>query len=173
MKLLRGELDEAEKLLKKAVDFARERNHQWYTVQAMRNLGRCYLAKGDIERAIEQARETIDFAGEIGNRHYANLAGLVLAESYLQQGDLEACENSLRVIEENDPNEDFFVLGNIQRIRGLAALEEKDEELAVHHFSRGLTIFEAAEDVYHTALMHYLTGAHLDARNATRARKHL
>src|SRR5213078_497997 len=68
---------------------------------------------------------------------------------------------------------DFFVLGNIQRIRGLLALEQDDEELAVHHFSRGLTIFEAAEDLYHTALMHYLVGANLDERNASRARRNL
>ena len=50
LKILRGELDEAEELLEKAVAFARERKHQWYTVQAMRNLARCYLAKGEIER---------------------------------------------------------------------------------------------------------------------------
>jgi DNA-binding NtrC family response regulator/tetratricopeptide (TPR) repeat protein len=173
MKILRGRLDEAEELLEQAVAFARERKHQWYTAQSMRNLARCYLAKGEIKRAIAKARKTIDFAEKIGNGHYANLAGLVLAEAYLQQGDIEACENSLRVIEANGPSEDFFVLGSIQRIRGLAALEDRDDELAVHHFSRALTIFEAAEDVYHTAIMHYLVGCHLDERYAARARKHL
>jgi hydrogenase-4 transcriptional activator len=173
MKILRGELDEAEKLLEQAVAFAEARKHQWYTVQSMRNLARCYLAKGEAARAVDKARETIAFADRIGNGHYAKLAGLVLAEAYLQQGDLEASDNSLRAIEGNEPTEDFFVLGNIQRIHGLAALKEDDDELAVHHFSRALTIFEAAEDVYHTALMHYLVGAHLDEHNVTRARKHL
>jgi hydrogenase-4 transcriptional activator len=173
LKILRGELVEAEKILKKALEFARERKHQWYTIQPMRSLARCYLAQGNIERAIETANETIDFAAEIGDKHYANMAGLVLAESFLEQGDVEACEGALSVIEDNDPNADFFVLGNIQRIRGLAALEERDDELAVHHFNRGLTIFETGEDIYHTGLMHYLTGSHLDERNAPRARKHL
>ena len=54
------------------------------------------------------------------------MAGLVLAESYLQQGDVDECEDSLLVIEESDPSSDFFVLGNIQRIRGLAALADGD-----------------------------------------------
>ena len=173
LKTLRGDLDEAEEMLLKAIAFARERKHQWYTIQPMRSLARCYLAQGNIEKAIAKARKTIDFAAEIGDKHYANMAGLVLAESYLQQGDVDACDEALRVIEENDPKADFFVLGNIQRIRGLAAVDDGDEELAVHHFSRGLTIFEAAEDIYHTALLHYHLGAHLDRRNAARARRHL
>ena len=173
LKILRGELDEAKEILKKAIVFARQRKHQWYTIQPMRNLARCYLAQGRITKAIAQANETISFSQEIGDKHYAQMAGLVLAESYLSRGGIEECENSLLVIEENDPTADFFVLGNIQRIRGLAALTEEDTELAIHHFSRALTIFETAEDIYHTGLLHHLIGANLDSRNAARARKHL
>ena len=173
LKLLKGELDEAETLLDKAVAFAVENKHSWYTVQSLRMLARCYLAQGRFKKAISKARETIDRSAEIGDKHYANMAGLVLAESYLSQGGIEECENSLLVIEENDPSADFFVLGNIQRIRGLAALAEEDTELAIHHFSRALTIFETAEDIYHTGLLHHLLGANLDTRNAARARRHL
>jgi len=173
LKILRNELDDAEKLLDKAVAFAEEHKHPWYTVQSMRNLARCYLAQGKFKKAIEKARATIDRSIEIGNKHYANMAGLVLAESYLSQGGIEECESSLQIIEDSDPSADFFVLGNIQRIRGLAALAEEDNELAVHHFSRGLTIFEAAEDLYHTGLLHHLLGTSLDPRNSARARRHL
>ncbi|HEX3101743.1 MAG TPA: sigma 54-interacting transcriptional regulator, partial [Pyrinomonadaceae bacterium] len=173
LNILRGNLDEAEEFLDKAVAFAKARKHQWYTVQSKRNLARCYLAQGQIKKAIDQAAKTIKFSSEIGDKHYANMAGLVLAESYVMQGATEQAEESLRVIEESDPSSDFFVLGNIQRIRGLAALEQNDEELAIHHFSRGLTIFEAAEDIYHTGLMHYLLGSHLDAHNRQRAERHL
>ncbi len=173
LKLLRGELDEAEDFLNKAVGVALGHKHAWYTIQPMRNLARLYLAQGRFKKAIEKSRETIDFAAEIGGKHYANMAGLVLAESYLSQGGIEECENSLRVIEDNDPSADFFVLGNIQRIRGLAALTDEDNELAIHHFSRSLTIFEAAEDLYHTGLLHYLLGVNLDEDHAERARKSL
>ncbi len=173
LKILHGDLDAAEKWLDKAVAFAEGHKHPWYTIQSMRNLARCYLAQGKFKKAIAKARETIDRSREIGDKHYANMSGLVLAESYLSQGGLEECENSLRVIEESDPSSDFFVLGNIQRIRGLAALTEEDHELAVHHFSRALTIFETAEDLYHAGLAQHLLGANLDPRNATRARRYL
>ncbi len=173
LKLLRGEMAEAEELLERAVAYARKHHSQWYTVQSMRNLARVSLAKGDIDKAIEQARETIDFAHEVGDKHYANMAGLVLAEGYLARGGPEQCENSLKIIEEADPSADFYVLGSIQRIRGLAALETGDVELAVHHFSRALTIFEAGQDLYHTGLMNRLLGEHLDTRHAARAKRHL
>ena len=173
LKILRGELEEARELLERAVAIAREKKREWYALQSMRNLARCYLAEGNIKKAIAKARETIQLSGEIGDKHYANMAGLVLAEGYLLQGSIEECEDSLRIIEETDPSADFFVLGNIQRIRGLAAIEDDDPELAIHHFSRGLTIFEAAEDAYHAALLHYLIGSNLDSSRSSRAIKHL
>jgi tetratricopeptide (TPR) repeat protein len=173
LKILREDLDEAESLLVQGLDLAREFKHPWYTVQAMRNLGRCYLAQGHFAKATAKASKTIALAQEIGDKHYAQMTGLVLAESYLHQGRLEDCEASLRTLEENDPSSDFFVLGNIQRIRGLSALTEEDVELAIHHFSRALTIFETAEDMYHTALTHDLLGTHLDSRNVGRAKRHL
>ena len=81
LKILRNELAEAEELLDTAVAFAEKHKHIWYTVQSMRNLARCYLARNEFEKAIAKARETIDMAVEIGDKHYANMAGLVLAES--------------------------------------------------------------------------------------------
>lgn len=173
LKILRGDLDEAERLLDLAMAYAGKQNHPWYTVQSMRNLARCYLAQGRVKKAGAKARETIEVCRSIGDKHYVNMAGLVLAESCLEQGLLEECDHALQVVEENDPSADFFVLGNIQRIRGLSALEEDDVELAIHHFSRALTIFETAEDLYHTGLIHYLLGTHLDPRSSTRSERHL
>ncbi|MBL8181720.1 MAG: sigma 54-interacting transcriptional regulator [Blastocatellia bacterium] len=171
--LLRSDFDKAEDLLERAVAFARERNHSWYTIQSMRNLARLQLARGRFDRAIELASETIGLSSEAGNKQYENMAALVLAESYLSQGGLEECEATLQSIEDTDLRTDFYVLGNIQRIRGLSALAEEDNELAIHHFSRALTIFEAAEDLYHTGLIHSLLGQNLDDRHVSRARKSL
>ncbi len=173
LKILRGKLEDAENYLEQAVAVARDRKREWYEAQAKRNLARCYLAQGAVEKAIVTARETIELSRQIGDKHYANMAGLVLAESYLRQGSANECENSLQVIEQSDPTSDFFVLGNIQRIRGLAALEDENNELAVHHFNRSLTIFEAAEDLYHTALSNLLIGENLAPDNGARAIRHL
>ena len=173
LKILRGDLGEARELLEQAIKFAKERKREWYELQALRNLARCVLAGGDAEKAGEIARTAIDLSAEIGDKHYANMAGLVLAESLMMQRRFGECENRLQIVEENDPTSDFFVLGNIQRIRGLAAAEEGDAELAVHHFNRSLTIFEAAGDIYHTALSNYLIGTNLPEEHGTRAIKHL
>ena len=173
LKILRGQLDDAEDFLEQAVSVARERKREWYEAQAMRNLARCYLAQGSVEKAIAKASETIALCEQIGDKHYAHMAGLVLAESYLLDANTEDCENALLTIEEGDPTSDFFVLGNIQRIRGLAALADENIELAIHHFNRSLTIFEAAEDIYHTGLVNLLLGENSPAENAGRAKRHL
>jgi hydrogenase-4 transcriptional activator len=173
LKMLRGETDEAEQLLLRGIDLAKKSKRGWYEIQSMRNLARCYLAQGRYNRAIETAEATIELSKKLGDKHFASMAALVLAESYFCQNDLERCEAALADIQATGLEEDFFVLGNIQRIRGLTALDEKDVELAIHHFSRGLTIFETAGDLYHTGLMHYLLGAHLEVRDATRAKQHL
>lgn len=172
LKIMRGDLVEANNFLEQAISIARERNREWYEVQAMRNLARCYLAAGRYEEAADKARETIELANRIGGKHYANMAGLVLAESYVMMDRPEECENYIQIIEESEAPSDFFVLGNVQRIRGLAAAETTDRELAIHHFNRSLTIFEAAGDLYHTALSNYLIGAHLPPDQSARALKH-
>lgn len=173
LKILRGELDEAQDLLERSVALAEERKKEWYLIQSLRNLARCFLLQGKLAEAKEKARETIEICKKIGERQIANMASLVLAEVYLEENKQSECERELAKIEETDPSSDFFVLGNIQRIRGLLVLENDDEELAVHHFSRALTIFEAAEDVYHTALAHYLIGKTIFETQPDRAGKHL
>ena len=173
LKLLRGELEEAETLLEQGVEFARERKKEWYAVHAMRNLARCLLAQGKTGEAIEKARETIEICKNTSDKQTINTAGLVLAEGCLLTGDLTEYELQLQTIEESSPSSDFFVLGSVQRIRGLAALRDGDKQLAVHHFSRSLTIFEAADDLYQMALAHYLLGTNLAERQSERAVKDL
>jgi hydrogenase-4 transcriptional activator len=173
LKILRGELTEARELLEESIALARERKKEWYVIQSLRNLARCFLLQGKLDEAREKALETVKICKEIGESQIANMARLVLAEVYLKKNKLPECECELDIIEETDPSSDFFVLGNIQRIRGLLALDEADEELAVYHFSRSLTIFEAAEDIYHTALIHCLIGQTIREKQPDRARKHL
>ena len=173
LKILRGELPEAQKLLEQSVALAQERKKEWYVIQSLRNLARCLMLQGKLEEAKEKAQETIKICQRIGESQIANMARLVLAEVYLKKHKFTECERKLDEIEETDPSTDFFVLGNMQRIRGLLALEDDDDELAVYHFSRSLTIFEAAEDIYHTALSHSLIGKTLLEKQPDRAKKHL
>ena len=171
MRILQGELAEAEQNLKRAVDLAREKKREWYEVQAMRNLARCYLAQGRRDEAIAAARETIELSGRMGDKHHAKMARLILAEAELD--DPAACEDHLHEIEKEGADSDFALLGNAQRIRGLAALRDGDVQLALHHFNRSLTVFETADDVYHTALVHLLIGENLGDEDPPHAAGHL
>ena len=173
LKILRGQLDEAQQLLEEAVKIAVQGKREWYAAQSMRNLARCYLAQGKYRPAANKSRETIDLCAQIGDKHHSIMAGLVYAESCLMLGDDDECENYLQVIEEKDPTSDFFVLGNIQRIRGSAAMKAGDRELALHHYNRALTIFETADDVYHIGLANYLIGLALGKERVRPATKHL
>ncbi len=173
LKLLRGELKNAQKLLEQGVEVAIEHRKEWYAIQAMRNLARCFLAQGKLRQAEQKAHETLKICKKIGETQIANMANLVLAEVHLEENKLAECETELSLIEENETNSDFFVLGNIQRIRGLLALKVADEEIAVYHFSRCLTIFETAADLYHTALANFLIGQTLSRNSPEKAKKHL
>lgn len=173
LKLLRGELDESKDLLERGIKFAVERRKEWYAIHAMRNLARCFLAQGKISESVATAQETVDKCLNMGEKQTVNLARLVLAESLLENGDFIRYENVLETIEDSVLPTEFFILGGIQRIRGLAALKDDDKELGVHHFSRSLTIFESANDIYHTALAHYQIGVNLPFNQHARAVKHL
>ncbi len=173
LKLLRGEFEEAEKLLQEGVRFAVERKKEWYAIQAMRNLARCHLLAGKISAAAEKASETVELCKKIGEKQIINMARLVLAECFLEESDVEMCETVLTEIEDHDLSADFFILGNIQRIRGLTALKFHDKELALHHFNRSLTIFETADDFYHTALTNFLLGKTIGENDPKRATGHL
>ncbi len=173
LKLLRNELDEAQELLEQGIKIAEDRDKQWYAIQAMRTLARCFLAKGDYKKAIATAKETVRICSEMGDNQFSNMARLVLAEAYLRKGDRKRSEAELLEIEENDPESDLFVLGDIQRIRGLAAEVRGDIKTAAHHFNRSVTIFETAQDIYHTALARYHLGAVLAENQPKRASKHL
>ncbi|MBK9163535.1 MAG: sigma 54-interacting transcriptional regulator [Acidobacteria bacterium] len=173
MKILRGDLNEARSLLTQAVAAAREHKREWYEAQALRNLSRCLLAEGEYEKAAATARETIELSGRIGDKHYAKMAGLVLAEALLRLDRTAEFENAIAMVEASDPESDFFVFGNVQRIRGLESAKAGDPEMAVHHFNRSLTIFETAEDIYHIGDAHLLLAEHLPKDRSEQAMRHL
>ncbi|MDH3493660.1 MAG: sigma 54-interacting transcriptional regulator, partial [Acidobacteriota bacterium] len=173
LELLRGNIESAKKYVTKGIATARERKKDWYVVQAMRTLARCHLAAGEFEEAAETARKTISISEDMGESHYAAMARLVLAESLMETGRTKEFEREMTTIEDGDPSTDFFVLGNLQRIRGRAADKADDTETAVHHFSRALTIFESSDDLYHIALSHLLLGNSLSTTKMHKASKHL
>lgn len=150
LKMLRGELDEAKENFESTIEIATERKSKWYVVQGTQNLARCLLAQEKFSEAIAKAEEAIRLSQKGGQKHYEDLSRLTLTECYLKTNQFEKCREQLELFEANDKITDFFVLGSLQRIRGHLAVMTDDIDIAVHHLSRSVTMFETAEDLYHT-----------------------
>ena len=57
--MLRGDLDVAKDYLSRAVALATENGNKWYAGQALRTLGRCYLAVVDPAKALSKSEEAL------------------------------------------------------------------------------------------------------------------
>src|SRR6185437_12073980 len=96
--MLRGDLDQAKDYLTRAVALATENGNKWYAAQALRTLGRCYLATEDPSNALEKAREALSLAENIGDRQAICESRLIAAEAYLVTGDMEECSRELQSV---------------------------------------------------------------------------
>lgn len=158
LQMLRGELGAAEKLFEEAIDVAEERKRDFYRVQAMRNLSRCYVLQNRLDEARFKAEETLAICNLIKGRQVANMTLLVLAECDILDGRTGNALKHIEAIEATDPSSELFVLGMIQRLRGLIKFELDDYESGVYHLKRAITIFETSEDVYQIATAHFELG---------------
>ena len=84
LRRLRGELEEAQGLLERAVKLANENGNKWYAAQALRTLTRCRLAMGDAARALLTSEEALALAERMGDRQAICDASLLLAEAHLR-----------------------------------------------------------------------------------------
>lgn len=173
LELLRGKHQEAEELFIQAAALAEKNQNEAYKAQVLRNLARCYLAQEKPDEAVRKAQEAVFIGAKISEHQFNRLAELVLAESYLHKNRLREAEKILQTIEDTETETDFYTLGTVQRIRGLLALANYDESLAAHHFSRSLSFFETAEDLYHSALAKYEFGRTLGHSQPEKAQKYL
>jgi transcriptional regulator with GAF, ATPase, and Fis domain/Flp pilus assembly protein TadD len=160
LRMLRGELEDAQGLLERAVKLANENGNKWYAWQAARTLGHCLLATGDVERALNEGEGALALAEKIGDRQAVCESSLLLAEAHLRRGDTELCVELLRKVTElvEDSVSDLALAGEEQRLQGLLATHRENPRLAAHHFGRSVSIFELLGDRYRTARAHFDLG---------------
>jgi DNA-binding NtrC family response regulator/tetratricopeptide (TPR) repeat protein len=173
LKYLRGEFEAAQDYLDRAMIVATESKRDWYRIQILQNLARCYLAQEKIPAAVTMAQETVAFGEKIGEGQWASLANTILAETYIEAGELLKAESILQKLEEMDVSTDFAVSGEAQRARGLVALAQSKDDLAAHYFSRSLSIFETTGDVYRSARANYELGKAIAGTQTDKAVKSL
>ena len=151
--LLRGELPAAEQHLQRAVKLATNNGNKWYTGQALRTLGRCYLAMDQPARALAEGQQALALAERIGDRQAACDSHLLLTMAHLRGGELDAAHAQLREITDQigDTTADLPLTAEAQQLHGQLALARDDAALAAHHFGRSVSIFSILGDRYRTA----------------------
>ncbi len=175
LSLLRGDLEEARKYLDRAVALATDNGNKWYSGQALRTLGRCYLAMNDEASALEKGQQALALAKSIGDRQAICESRLILAEAHLLSNDLRACTEGLQKVtdEATDATPDLGITGEAQRLYGILAMVEGDATLATQHFARSVSIFEMLGDRYRGSRAHFELGRAYAAQYPERATEHL
>jgi len=173
--MLRGDLDEARDYLRRAVDLATENGNKWYAAQALRTLGRCYLAINDPGEALANATEALTLAENIGDRQAICESRLIRAEAHLLSRNLDACAKELqRVSEETtDSTTDLSFTGEAHRLQGMLAMFRSDAAAAAQHFGSSVSIFDMLGDRYRSARAHLELGRAYAETLPTRASEHL
>ncbi len=173
--LLRGNLDDAQSLLERAVTLSNANGNKWYAGQALRTLGRCLLALEDFEGAIEKGKKALELAEQIGDRQAVCESRLLVGEAYLMRGLVEESTAELRQVEENtsDSATDLGMSGEVQRLSGKLAMARANPAEAAQHFGRSASIFDMLGDRYRSARAHYELGCAYSQIQPLRASEHL
>ncbi len=175
LRMLRGDFEEARDYLDRAVALATEKGNKWYEGQALRTLGRCYVAMNQGARALATANKALELAERIGDRQAICESRLLLAEASLESEDKEECVAHLQRVAEQitDSPTDLLTAGEAQRLHGRLEMARGDAAMAAQHFGRSVSIFDLLGDRYRSARAHYELGRAYAIAQPERAAEHL
>ena len=173
--MLRGDLDPAKDYLSRAVALATENGNKWYAGQALRTLGRCYLAIIDPEKALSKAREALTLAETIGDRQAICESRLIAAEAHLLTRELNESARLLQQVsaDTTDSATDLGFTGEAHRLYGMLAMARSDASSAAQHFGSSVSIFDMLGDRYRSARAHLELGRAYASLMPDRAGEHL
>src|SRR5215217_6365123 len=173
--MLRGDMDTAKEYLMQAVALATENGNKWYAGQALRTLGRCYLAIGDPVNAMTKATQALALAEQIGDRQAICESRLIAAEAHLQTGDLDECGKELQQVSDQttDSATDLGFTGEAHRLNGMLNMARGDAAAAAQHFGSSVSIFDMLGDRYRAARAHLELGRAYATILPDRAGEHL
>src|SRR4030095_16949908 len=173
--MLRGELDAAEDYLSRAVALATENGNKWYAGQALRTLGRCYLALADPAKAFAKSREALTLAETIGDRPAICESRLIAAEANLLNREFDESARLLHQgnADTTDSATDLGFTGEAHRLQGMLAMARSDASSAAQHFGSSVSIFDMLGDRYRSARAHLELGRAYTRFMPARAGEHL
>jgi len=175
LRMLRGDLNEARNYLDRAVALAKENGNRWYEAQALRTLGRCFLAMKQSTDALATIQNALEIAEKIGDRQAICESILLLAQAHLDCGNPSECSSNLEKLAVliTDSPADLLLAGEAQRTHGLIEMARSEADLAAQHFGRSVSIFDLLGDRYRAARAHYELGRAYAISQPDRAAEHL
>ena len=173
--MLRGDLDDAQDYLERAMALAVENGNKWYRCQTLRTLTRYLIATKATTEALDTAHQSLGLAEDIGDRQAICESRLLLAEALLEAGDCVGCGNNLQRLAEliTDTTADLLVAGEAQRVHGRLEMALAEPAKAAQHFGRSVSIFDLLGDRYRSARAHYELGRAYIITQPERAEEHL
>lgn len=175
LRLLRGDLEESQQLLERAVAIATENGNKFYLGQVLCTLGRCYIAMNNALGALAQGEQALANAERVGDHQIICESRLLLAEAHFHRGEFEQCTDDLQKLvgELTDAASDLALSGEVQRLYGALAAIQGDVILAAQHFGHSLSVFDLLGDCYRVARARYELGRALAATQPARASDYL
>src|SRR3712207_3647686 len=145
--LARGDYQEAERQMRRGLDFARQYKVKRLEAFALVNLASLCDSLNRFEEAAKFAGEARDYYAQNGFRREATQAAILVSRVKAKQGDYAAAlgeiEGQIRVTE---PTGDTRLLGSLHRECGSVLARKGDYAEAVRHFREAIDIARALPD---------------------------
>ena len=135
----RGEVDEAERLALRALEWLERTSDTYLQVQNRRELARHALAKGELRLAEERLREAVPLALEFGGWLVIEIYRYLI-ETLLRQGRLDEARELLEFAERNVPPEDAYAQAALCLAQASVATVEGERAGAVARFDEALRL---------------------------------
>jgi class 3 adenylate cyclase/tetratricopeptide (TPR) repeat protein len=135
----RGQLDEAERLALRALEWLERTGDTYLQLQNLRELARYALARGDLGLAEERLRQAMPLALEFGGWLVIEIYRY-LTETLVQQGRVGEARELVEFAGRNLPPEDAYAQAAFCLARASVATAESERRNAVAHFDEALRL---------------------------------
>lgn len=145
--LARQDYQEAERQIRRGLDFARQYKVRRLENVALVNLASLYDSLNRSEEAAKLAAEARDYYAQNGFRREATQAAMILARVKAKQGDYAAALDELdKQIKVTEPTGDTRLLGTLHRECGSVLARKGDYAESVRHFHEAIDIAKSLPD---------------------------